>query len=458
MGISRDIGDSLALLILCGICICYLPIFLNWRIKEQYIFDFDEDVHTNSLIASIAVAFPLMVDVIFNRDLPWKVILSRWMLLSSLIIPNLCDYLAIQSSSPEFASALIVCNKRARQMLCNGGLVTIYDRTVPYQRRVRVFFVCVGILANMCQCFVPFLHHSEATQSLQIIETICRVGGVIGMLFFCSYYCYCVLQRKETLTFLAKYCLVESVLLVVNIFAKGIYRSTLPLSGSNYSYQSYVGLIWIDTVTAVLAFVIPNRMAIEEASKVRVRLFTLSFILFQLVNVSSSKEFCSICEVRYFIIHIITVASHEVRTPLNTLSMGLDLLFSHDIFKITEEDINSGVFLNPSTLSSHTDLNVASVDASSSLPAIEERKDQQHSINKVTKLDKINDALDIVEAMRQSCETAICTLNDVLLYDKIEEGKMVLEKRKISVIQLLSQTIKPFYIQVSVFYSFSWIS
>lgn len=57
------------------------------------------------------------------------------------------------------------------------------------------------------------------------------------------------------------------------------------------------------------------------------------------------------------------------------------------------------------------------------------------------------DALEIVEEMKQACETAICTLNDVLLYDKIEGGTMMLEKRQIPVIQLLCQTIRPFYIQ-----------
>lgn len=60
------------------------------------------------------------------------------------------------------------------------------------------------------------------------------------------------------------------------------------------------------------------------------------------------------------------------------------------------------------------------------------------------------DALDILASMKQSCESAICTLNDILLYDKIEAGTMALEKRPISAIQLLSQTIKPFYLQVDI--------
>lgn len=58
------------------------------------------------------------------------------------------------------------------------------------------------------------------------------------------------------------------------------------------------------------------------------------------------------------------------------------------------------------------------------------------------------DAREIIQEMKQACDTAISTLNDVLLYDKIEGGTMALEKRPISVMQLLSQAIRPFFIQV----------
>lgn len=72
--------------------------------------------------------------------------------------------------------------------------------------------------------------------------------------------------------------------------------------------------------------------------------------------------------------------------------------------------------------------------------------------NEMDRATQASDALDILSSMRQSCESAICTLNDILLYDKIEAGTMVLEKRPIPVIQLLTETIKPFYLQVSLFF------
>jgi signal transduction histidine kinase len=124
--------------------------------------------------------------------------------------------------------------------------------------------------------------------------------------------------------------------------------------------------------------------------------------------------------------------SHEVRTPLNTLSMALDLLTAHEIFKVPKEDLlpNDN---DPQDLTRHL---------STPIPISQLMIDTKRR-------NEIKDALEIVEAMKQSCEAAVCTLNDVLLYDKIEGGTMVLEKRLISVIQILSQTIQPFMIQVS---------
>jgi hypothetical protein len=74
---------------------------------------------------------------------------------------------------------------------------------------------------------------------------------------------------------------------------------------------------------------------------------------------------------------------------------------------------------------------------------------------RIVRENHILDAREIIEEMKQSCETAICTLNDVLLYDKIEEGTIIFEKRKICVRQLLAQTIKPFFIQVTLLHTYT---
>jgi hypothetical protein len=154
--------------------------------------------------------------------------------------------------------------------------------------------------------------------------------------------------------------------------------------------------------------------------------------------------------------------------------MGLDLLIAHEIFKLLPDDdvtllnmnrtslkllspaattdstplILECLLSSPSKLSdpiSRSSSSESKVDEALHLPKVfpppgtelANRKDRQ-----------IKDALEILQAMRQSCETAVWTLNDVLLYDKIVGGTMVLEKRHILVPHLLTDAVKPFFLQV----------
>jgi hypothetical protein len=269
MSKQREIGDSISLLIVCGVFFCYLPIILHWDIRERFVTNFDRcDFSSSLLISAVSVSFPLSIDVIFNRDLPWKLILSRWMLLLSLIVPNLCLYLVIHRSSNTLASALLITSTRARQMLCNGGLLTIYDQSVPYQKKFRVGFVFIGILGNICQCLIPFLRDPFTERALTITSSITSICGTSAVFFSCFYYVCVVTRRDEPLSFIGKYCLVNSGLLVLNLVVKGIYRLSTPQN--DFAHELGVDFIAIDSITAVLAFVVPNRMAIEEASQARV--------------------------------------------------------------------------------------------------------------------------------------------------------------------------------------------
>ena len=88
--------------------------------------------------------------------------------------------------------------------------------------------------------------------------------------------------------------------------------------------------------------------------------------------------------------------SHEIRTPLNTVMMGLEHCYE-------------GMKLN----------------------GTEESK------------------LVVVEDILESCGVAIKTLNDMLLFDKIEAGMLVLDKEEIAILPILEKTVKLFQVQVS---------
>jgi len=48
----------------------------------------------------------------------------------------------------------------------------------------------------------------------------------------------------------------------------------------------------------------------------------------------------------------------------------------------------------------------------------------------------------------ESCDIAIKTLNDMLIYDKIETGGLVLDKGTMDIVDLVETSIRPFQLQV----------
>ena len=101
--------------------------------------------------------------------------------------------------------------------------------------------------------------------------------------------------------------------------------------------------------------------------------------------------------------------SHEIRTPLSIVTMGLKLL---------EENFASSLLEGEST------------DGS------------EHS-----------SVLELVRDMRDSSVTAVNTLNDLLLYEKIESNMLTIELTKVKLFDVVADVIKMFKIQVCILYS-----
>jgi hypothetical protein len=51
----------------------------------------------------------------------------------------------------------------------------------------------------------------------------------------------------------------------------------------------------------------------------------------------------------------------------------------------------------------------------------------------------------------ESCQSAIDILNDLLLYDKLEDGEMTLDRRPVNVKLALETMLKPFTVQVNAY-------
>ena len=86
--------------------------------------------------------------------------------------------------------------------------------------------------------------------------------------------------------------------------------------------------------------------------------------------------------------------THEVRTPLNTAIMGLDLL--------SEDSTING---NKDNLKTVTDI-------------------------------------------KTSCDVAVNVLNELLMFDKLEGGTLLLERVEIDIIEFMQEVVQLFQIQV----------
>ena len=87
--------------------------------------------------------------------------------------------------------------------------------------------------------------------------------------------------------------------------------------------------------------------------------------------------------------------SHEIRIPLNAVCMGLELLW-----------------------------------------------------DKVTTGGSSEVLLEVVNDSMTSCDNAVLVLNDLLTFDKMERGALLLELETVDVMSLIRSTVQPFFVQV----------
>ena len=117
--------------------------------------------------------------------------------------------------------------------------------------------------------------------------------------------------------------------------------------------------------------------------------------------------------------------SHEVRTPLNTVCMGLTLL---------QEDIrgHSGRTLLPLHLT-ETQRLVAKEQEEANLPKLLEIEQEDAT-----------EWINLSEEVLGNTQAAVNVLNDLLNYDKIQRGKLSLELTVIPIWTLVAKTVKEF--------------
>lgn len=107
-----------------------------------------------------------------------------------------------------------------------------------------------------------------------------------------------------------------------------------------------------------------------------------------------------------------------MRTPLNTVCVGLQLVDKYLL--ALEEEIEEILTKASATMN--------------------------EGINHI-KLLSLQDLKAVIEDISLSCTTSIDILNDLLVYDQVEEGHLILKLQKVRLVECLKSISKPFQLQ-----------
>ena len=139
--------------------------------------------------------------------------------------------------------------------------------------------------------------------------------------------------------------------------------------------------------------------------------------------------------------------SHEIRTPLSIVTMGLKLLEENFASSLptttaTTSSTNTAQTTSTSTTTAHTpSTDTASATSTTNTTAAAAATATVGIVDTTAILELIRD-------MRDSSVTAVNTLNDLLLYEKIESNMLTIEPATVCLHDLTSKAIKMFKIQV----------
>jgi signal transduction histidine kinase/ActR/RegA family two-component response regulator len=133
-------------------------------------------------------------------------------------------------------------------------------------------------------------------------------------------------------------------------------------------------------------------------------LFTsVAFLLYDYLVKRESLESQHLLEAKR--VHVRFV-SHEIRTPINTISMGMSLI-KDTLMKLLH--------------------------------------DSEFRANKL--YNDVTQSLEVIEDVSLSCDTAVSVLNDLINYDKIENQLMKIECKLVPVCSIIQKTLRPLVIQ-----------
>ncbi len=213
--------------------------------------------------------------------------------------------------------------------------------------------------------------------------------------------------------------------------------SLLTSTPLTYTLTLYPTKVWIDLYSNSIPAIVCG---------VAVGLVVFTSIIFSLydylINRNVNEKENILHAKRQFVRYI----SHEIRTPMNVVFLGFQLLctemlnFPH--LRILQEQLSEVGRGTQDDTDNRSSSSVSERFARFTDIAKTVLQKQQDCYT-----DQFKDWLDLIQDIIQSADAAITVLNDLMSYDKLDTGTMVIERELLPIWEIIDSTVHPFTVQ-----------
>ena len=435
--IFKDCFNScITLMFLLTIC-SYIPIIFSVGedVKKEILHDTAgrDCSYQYWLLISILVSAPALLSLLMDLWRPHSEtiklhqysLICRSVVLLSILFPNMTllimqyisydDVLVFQiQNSTFYAQFYLIVGVMFCTILGAKNEDSSAKDFFPRGERYAMYCLITFFVSRLLLVLATVLSGDNTMRtSLSVVAAACFAMGLLQMLFIALKVLYGLWLQSTYLTF-RKYNQMHDFYRVLAtvcyaVFTLSLYWQSNQVVSPDAVYDDAAGF-FVKYLIGVTAFIILLNV-IEERCYIRE------------VELKEEQLQTRLNLMRYI--------SHEMRSPLNTVFMGLQLL---------QNDI-SGVITS-------TRRSIAMLRKDTRLMSEAQFKDRKEKLQAAFSnvATTMKDLLDTCDMVKESASVALETLNDMLTFDKIDENKLVLEVEDLNVWTFASETVKPFNI------------
>jgi signal transduction histidine kinase len=444
-------------------------------------------IYVRLLICTIFLSIPPLTSLLldcwksFSNPLHRHEFFSYLLIIFSYFLPNLSLYIQFHDRDPASISReglyFWVAATRIQQVAVTLGMLSaVFGHRAKYQSSDSLSFLKFSVEKRTVNIMISYflsaffaLVNGDETESFTLFRILSVAGMAIGVLLS-----FATVIRIMTM-------------LIRQAFQEKQFRTHYHVSDFMYT-SSFTIFIFVGGFFTLLA----SKTGGTEAALLQYMMSITATEIFLLciVSIIPGLKFQKLAAVKHdqleTRLNLIRYVSHEMRTPLNTVSMGTSILKDEIVsvsgLKRLSMDSRSQSFSsnrtpgipvpkgrsfqvggNDSKRSDKDTTNTANkvlfsanLVRNASSDSTRDRNNVpsdriggllgDNNINRTQFVHAFKEMLETCQQVSESCTVAVSTLDDLLTFDKIDENKLVIEVEELNPWKLLLTTAKPFTI------------